>query len=134
MPPRTFSIGTLARDTGVNIETIRYYERIGLLPAPPRTKGNYRSYGLAHRQKLAFIRRARDLGFTMEQVRTLLVLSDHNANPCAEVDSLARQRLADVEQKILGLRKLRSELRDMIGRCERSTVSDCRVIRTLRNF
>jgi Cu(I)-responsive transcriptional regulator len=125
------SIGDLARRTGVKVETIRYYERIGLLPAPPRTQGNYRSYGPLHARRLAFIKRSRDLGFTLDQARALLTLADRTEHDCAEVDSIARDHLADVDRKIADLKALRADLRDMIDHCGRATVADCRVIRSL---
>lgn len=125
------SIGALAHTTGVKVETIRYYERIGLLPAPARTGGNYRSYGPAHQRRLAFIRRSRDLGFTLDQVRTLLDLADRKDRDCADVDAIARSHLADVERKIADLAVLRSELQDMIEHCGQSTVAECRIIRAL---
>lgn len=125
------SIGDLARLTGVKVETIRYYERIGLLSAPPRTAGNYRSYGPAQAQRLAFIKRSRDLGFTLDQARALLVLADRKDHDCIEVDVIARDHLADVERKITDLQTLRGELHDMIDHCGRSIVADCRIIRAL---
>lgn len=131
MSQPVISIGDLARATGVAVETIRYYERIGLLPAPPRTAGNYRSYGDGHRRRLSFIRRSRDLGFTVEQVRTLLELADRTDHDCHAVDSLARRHLDDVERKIADLTALRSELHDLIDHCGRSTVADCRIIQAL---
>jgi Cu(I)-responsive transcriptional regulator len=125
------SIGDLARTSGVAVETIRYYERIGLMPAPARTSGNYRSYDPSHERRLRFIRRSRDLGFTVEEVRALLVLADKTDHDCREVDAMARRHLADVEGKIRDLEILRSELHDMIDHCGRSTVADCLIIRAL---
>ncbi len=131
MSAATTSIGDLARATGVGVETIRYYERIGLFPAPPRTAGNYRSYTVGHLRRLSFIRRSRDLGFTVEQVRALLLLADRTDHDCAEVDAIAHRHLEDVERKIADLLSLRSELHDMIDHCGRSTVAECRIIRAL---
>jgi DNA-binding transcriptional MerR regulator len=125
------SIGDLALATGVAVETIRYYERIGLMPAPPRTRGNYRSYDDGHQRRLSFIRRSRDLGFTVEDVRALLDLADRKEHDCQEVDTMARRQLEDVERKIKALERLRHELHDMIDHCTRSTVADCRIIRSL---
>jgi Cu(I)-responsive transcriptional regulator len=125
------SIGDLALATGVAVETIRYYERIGLMPAPPRTRGNYRSYDDGHQRRLSFIRRSRDLGFTVEDVRALLDLADRREHDCQEVDTMARRQLEDVERKIKALERLRHELHDMIDHCTRSTVADCRIIRSL---
>lgn len=125
------TIGDLARQTGTKVETIRYYERIGLLPAPGRTAGNYRAYDLGHLGRLSFIRRARDLGFSLDQVRELLGLADQRDRSCDAVDLIARQHLADVERKIADLHALRDELADVIGRCGRGTVAECRIIETL---
>jgi DNA-binding transcriptional MerR regulator len=125
------SIGDLALATGVAVETIRYYERIGLMPAPPRTRGNYRSYDDGHQRRLSFIRRSRDLGFTVEDVRALLDLADRREHDCQAVDTMARRHLEDVERKIEALERLRYELHDMIDHCTRSTVADCRIIRSL---
>ena len=94
MTGETFSIGELARTTGTKVETVRYYERIGLLPQPARTGGNYRAYARPHLERLSFIRRGRDLGFSLEEVRELLRLSDDRERPCAEVDHIARAHLA----------------------------------------
>ncbi len=87
------TIGQLGRTTDTKIETIRYYEKIGLLPAPRRTAGNYRSYTVEHLQRLGFIRRARELGFTIEDVRELLKLAGHGEKPCEEVDQLVARHL-----------------------------------------
>ncbi|WP_043336387.1 MerR family transcriptional regulator [Belnapia moabensis] len=125
------SIGALARATGTQVETIRYYERIGLLPAPARTTGNYRSYDPAQLGRLSLIRRARDLGFPLDQVRTLLHLADERDRPCDAVDAIAREHLAEVERKIADLTALRDELTEVIGRCRQNTVADCRIIETL---
>jgi Cu(I)-responsive transcriptional regulator len=125
------SIGNLAKATGTKVETIRYYERIGLLPAPGRTEGNYRSYDEGHLGRLSFIRRARDLGFPLDQVRDLLGLADQRDRSCEAVDVIARQHLAEVERKIADLTALRNELADVIGRCRHGTVAECRIIETL---
>jgi Cu(I)-responsive transcriptional regulator len=125
------TIGDLAKATRSKVETIRYYERIGLLPAPERTEGNYRSYGKAHLGRLSFVRRARDLGFSLAQIRDLLGLADERDRSCEAVDAIARQHLADVERKIADLSALRDELADVIRRCRHSTVAECRIIETL---
>ena len=132
MAQERLAIGDLARATGTKVETIRYYERIGLLPAPPRTRtGNYRSYTADHLNRLSFVRRSRDLGFTLEQIRALLDLSDQRDRDCGAVDAIAREHLDDVERKIGDLNALRRELREIIGRCKRGTVADCRIIEAL---
>ncbi len=124
-------IGDLAKATATKVETIRYYERLGLLPVPGRTPGNYRAYGASHLRRLSFIRRARGLGFSIEQVRELLGLADERDRPCAAVDAIAREHLAEVERKIDDLSALRRELDDLIGRCRRGTVAECRIIEAL---
>jgi Cu(I)-responsive transcriptional regulator len=124
-------IGELSRATGTNIETIRYYERIGLLPEPDRTAANYRSYGDAHRARLAFVRHSRDLGFTIEEVRSLLDLSDDPTRECDEADRIATRHLEQVEEKIAQLTLLRDELARIIGRCRGGIAADCRVIEAL---
>ena len=103
-------IGELASATATKVETVRYYEKIGLLAPPARTSANYRAYGKEHLARLSFIRRARDLGFTLEAVRELLTLSDDKARSCEAVDSIARVHLADIERKISDLAALRTEL------------------------
>lgn len=129
-----WAIGDLAKRTGTKVETIRYYERIGLLPAPGRTAGNYRAYDLGHLGRLSFIRRARDLGFSLDQVRALLGLADQRDRSCVAVDAIARQHLAEVERKLADLTALRAELADVIGRCGQGTVAECRIIETLAPF
>ena len=124
-------IGELSRATGTNIETIRYYERIGLLPAPDRTTANYRSYGDPHRARLTFVRHSRDLGFTIEEVRSLLDLSDDPGRDCSEADRIASRHLAQVEEKIAQLTLLRDELTRIVGRCRGGVAADCRVIEAL---
>jgi Cu(I)-responsive transcriptional regulator len=125
------SIGDLARRTATRVETIRYYERIGLLAEPGRTAANYRAYDQAHLARLAFIRRARALGFPLDQVRGLLQLADQRDRPCAAVDAIARQHLAEIERKIADLHSLRDELADLLDRCGQGTVAACRIIETL---
>src|SRR5256885_1369417 len=94
------AIGTLSKHTGTNVETIRYYERVRLLPAPSRSAGGYRPYGTEHLKRLSFIRRASALGFSLEEVRTLLKLADERKRPCAEVRVVAEAHLDDVRAKI----------------------------------
>lgn len=117
--------------TGTKVETIRYYERIGLLAAPERTAGNYRAYTSEHLNRLSFIRRSRDLGFSLDQVRELLDLSDDRDRPCDAVDAIAKEHLADVDRKIADLRALRRELGNLLAQCRCGTVADCRIIEAL---
>lgn len=130
-PDDSLRIGDLARGTDTKVETIRYYERIGILPAPKRTAGNYRSYGPDHLSRLSFIRRARDLGFSLEEVRHLLSLSDQKNRSCSSVDAIARKHLEDIDRKIADLRSLRRELGSIIDGCGRGIIADCRIIETL---
>jgi len=128
---RTLSIGDLSRYTGVNIETIRYYERIGLLAAPPRTQGRHRLYDEAHRQRLAFIRRSRDLGFSINDTRDLLGLARGHNLTCAEVKALTEQHVACIRAKIRDLRKLDRVLSDLAAKCRGSSVPDCPILDAL---
>jgi Cu(I)-responsive transcriptional regulator len=129
---KLLTIGDMADKTGVKVVTIRYYERIGLLPAPVRTgSGAYRAYGKADLDRLSFIRRARDLGFTLHQIRALLDLAEQRNRDCADVDAIAREHLTEIERKIVDLSALRRELRDLIGSCRCGTVADCRIIEAL---
>jgi Cu(I)-responsive transcriptional regulator len=125
------TIGHLAKGTATKVETIRYYERIGLLPAPTRTEGNYRSYGRPHLQRLSFIRRARGLGFSIEQVRELLSLADDRTRPCDAVDGIAHAHLAEVKRKLADLAVLRRELEQLLGQCRSGTIAECRIIQAL---
>jgi Cu(I)-responsive transcriptional regulator len=125
------SVGDLAKATGTKVETVRWYEKVGILPAPARTAGNYRAYGPEHLNRLSFVRRGRDLGFSLDQVRALLELADQRDRDCGEVDAIARQHLADIERKIADLQRLAAELRHVIGQCRGGTVSECRIIEAL---
>lgn len=127
----THSIGDLAKAAVTKVQTIRYYETIGLLPEPDRSEGNQRRYDDAALRRLAFIRHARELGFTLESIRGLLQLSDQPEHPCADADAIAKARLVEVESRIDRLKALRSELKRMISACEGGTVAHCQVIETL---
>ena len=126
------TIGRLAQSTGVNIETIRYYERIALMPAPRRTEGGHRLYDDHARRRLAFIRRGRDIGFTLEQVRELLHLSQDEGQPCGSVFKVASMHLENVRSKIRDLTRLEAVLADAVGRCEPQTIGPhCAVLEML---
>jgi DNA-binding transcriptional MerR regulator len=127
----TFSIGDLAGQTGTKVETIRYYEKAGLMSPAARTSGNHRAYTQAHIDRLAFIRHSRELGFPLETVRTLLTMADDPTQSCAEVDSIARQHLASVRSRIARLQALEVELSRMVQECGCGRVADCRVIEVL---
>jgi Cu(I)-responsive transcriptional regulator len=128
---KSFNIGALARATGAKVETVRWYEKVGLLPAPARSTGNYRTYGEAHLGRLSFIRRARELGFSLDQIRALLGLVGQPDLPCEAVDAIAREHLAEVDRKIADLQALRRELDSLIGQCGCGTVSECRIVEAL---
>lgn len=127
------SIGTLAKRTGTKVQTIRYYEQIGLLPEPERSTGGQRRYGMAALDRLSFVRHARQLGFPLAAIRELLDLSDDPQRPCDKADHIARRQLQEVERKIARLDALRDELSRMIRQCSGGTASDCRVIEVLRD-
>lgn len=127
------TIGALARKTGTKVQTIRYYEQIGLMPEPGRTGGGQRRYGDAELDRLAFIRHARQLGFSLDAIRELLDLSDHPDRPCEEADTIARRQLRQVEQRMARLEALRAELQRMVRECSGGRTADCRVLEVLRD-
>jgi len=127
------SIGTLARRTGTNVQTIRYYEQIGLMPVPGRSEGGQRRYGTLELDRLAFIRHSRQLGFSLEAIRELLDLSDSPERSCAQVDAVAQKQLREVEARIARLEALRVELQRMIGECRADRVANCRILEVLRD-
>ena len=132
MASKGLSIGEIAKATGIKVVTIRYYEQLGLVSPPARTDGNYRAYSREDLARLRFIRRCRDLGFTLDQVHELLRLSSQKTEECAEVDRITFRHLADVEEKISDLKRLAKELR-RIGNCCRGhgLIADCRIIEAL---
>ena len=123
-----YSIGELSKLTGVNVETIRYYERIKMLPAPPRTASGRRVYGPGEKRTLAFIRRSRELGFTLEEVRALLTLGGPERAPCAEVHKIASAHLANVRRKLSDLVKLEAILAETVAQCTDGATPDCPVL------
>ena len=124
-------IGDLARATDTRVETIRWYEKQGLIPPPSRTSGNYRAYGEAALNRLSFIRRARDLGFPLDQVRALLALAGDANGDCASVDVLAKEHLDEIDRKIADLTALRGEMSGLLASCKGGTIAKCRIIETL---
>ena len=125
-------IGKLSQLTGCNIETVRYYERVGLLPRPSRSASRYRLYDADDVRRLTFVRRARELGFTLDEVRALLALSaDQTEDTCAEVRHVAAGHLADVRAKIADLRAIEGVLEDAVRRCDAGELSGCPVIDAL---
>jgi MerR family mercuric resistance operon transcriptional regulator len=131
MRERSMRRGELAQQSGCNIETVRFYEKQGLLPAPPRTAGGHREYALEHLKRLTFIRRSRELGFRLDQVRDLLALVDGSDWTCAEVRAMTLEHLADVRRKIADLQKLAQILEDMAAQCEGGAVPECPIIDAL---
>ena len=131
MTDAALAIGDLATRTGTKVSTIRYYEDLGLLPVAARTQGNHRVYTPKHSDRLAFIRHARDLGFSLDVVRTLLDLTDTPDASCEDAHRIAKSHLADVEAKLAMLESLRAELRRMVRSCARGRVAECRVIEVL---
>jgi MerR family mercuric resistance operon transcriptional regulator len=125
------AIGALSKHTEVNIETIRFYERIGILPKPPRSAGGQRIYGQDHLKRLSFVRRSRELGFSLDEVRGLLKLVDGGRYTCAEVKMITLDHLADVRRKIADLRRLEQTLADVAGKCRGGKVPKCPVIDAL---
>lgn len=126
-----FTIGQLARRTGAKVQTIRYYEEIGILPEPPRSVGNQRLYDEHAADRLTFIRHARELGFSLEAVRDLLSLADSPGQSCQAADAIARRQLEAVEARMARLRSLKMELERMIEQCQGGKIADCRVIEVL---
>lgn len=121
----------LAHMTGCNLETIRYYENIGVMPAPPRTRNGYRCYDDAHVSRLRFIMRSRDLGFTLNEIRSLLVLVDGGMHTCAEVESVTKQHLENVRAKIIDLNRIERVLSQTVAQCSGKNVPECAVINAL---
>lgn len=125
------SIGKLSKETGVKVPTIRFYEQIGLLPPARRTEGDWRLYGDDARRRLDFIRHARDLGFSIDDIRGLLAVAAHPEAPCEDADTITRAQLAAVDRKIDQLTGLRDELRRMAGACAGGPAAECRIIEAL---
>jgi MerR family mercuric resistance operon transcriptional regulator len=123
--------GDLAERSGCNVETVRFYEKRGLLPEPPRTGGGHRDYDHEHLKRLTFIRRSRELGFTLAEVRGLLSLVDGGGYTCAEVRSLTLQHLDHIQRKIADLQRLALTLEDVAGQCDGDAVPECPIIEAL---
>jgi MerR family transcriptional regulator, mercuric resistance operon regulatory protein len=126
----TFTIGEVSRLTGVNLETIRYYERIRMLPAPSRTEGGRRVYGSSQVQRFKFIRRSRELGFTLDEIRNLLGLVE-GGHACGEVQEAALAHLKTIRRKIADLRRMERTLANTAARCEGGTASNCPIVEIL---
>lgn len=121
----------LARRTGCNHETVRYYEKIGMMPEPPRNASGYRVYDEAHASRLCFILRARELGFSLDEIRGLLDLVDHGTQTCAEVKQRTERHLADVRAKIADLKRIERVLAETASRCSGDEVPQCPVLDAL---
>jgi len=124
-------IGELSKRTGVNIETIRYYERIGVMPKPPRTDGGHRVYTEPDTRRLSFISRSRQLGFSLDEIRALLSLVDSDEYTCADVRVLTLEHAAKIHKKIADLKKLERVLKDMAAQCHGDRVPDCPIVDAL---
>lgn len=128
---RIYSIGQMAKAGKCKVQTIRYYEQIGLLPKPERSEGNQRIYLRRHMDRLGFIRHSRELGFPLDRIREILHLIDDPSRSCGEIDAIARSHLQEVESKIKRLQSMRKELRRMIDQCAGDKVADCRIVEVL---
>ena len=131
MRVNNIAIGQLSKLTGVHIETIRYYERTGVMPKPPRTEGGQRSYSEDFVKRLGFIARSRDLGFSLEDIRSLLGLVDGNGLTCADVRQLTLDHADEARRKIADLKKLERSLRAMADQCHGNRVPECPIIDAL---
>ena len=124
-------IGELAHETGCQIETIRYYERAGVLPPPAREANGYRSYGAPHRRRLRFVRRCRELGFSLNDIRELLRMVDRREYSCAAVEAVGRGHLENVRKRMVDLRRLEAVLSDLVSRCDGGNTPDCSMLESL---
>jgi MerR family mercuric resistance operon transcriptional regulator len=124
----TLTIGVLSELAAVNIETIRYYERVKMLPAPPRTSGGRRIYDATHLRMLAFIRRSRELGFSLDEIRALIRLGSPEKASCRQVRDIASHHLDDIRARIADLRKLERLLARTVAQCTGTTAPDCPVL------
>ncbi len=125
------TIGALSKHTGCNIETVRYYERIGIMPAPARTEGGHRLYSSDHLKRLFFIRRSRELGFSLEEIRGLLRLVDGGDYTCGEVRDLTLQHADEVRRKIADLKRMERVLKGIASQCEGGQIPECPVVDAL---
>lgn len=123
--------GELAQRTGSNLETIRYYEKIGLLPEPPRSSSDYRIYDETHVRRLRFVMRGRQLGFTIEEIRNLLGLVDGRRQTCAEVRTMTEHHLNDIRGKIADLRRIENILANTAAQCSGNEVPECAILEAL---
>ena len=129
--PPFLGIGELSRQTGVGIETIRYFEKIGIMPVPGRSEGGNRRYNTDHLQRLFFINRCRQIGFSQKEIKALLSMVDDKGVTCAEVHHITTEHIADIRKKIRDLTKLEKVLTKMANECSRGDIPDCPIIETL---
>jgi len=127
-PSRGLLIGELSRRTGVNIETIRYYERSGIMPKPKRSEGGHRLYNSEQLNRLAFIKRSRELGFSLKEVCGFLTLIDSDEMTCGEIHVRTMDHLTEVRQKIADLKKMERTLKVMAEQCSRGDTPDCPIV------
>ncbi|MBX3053731.1 MAG: MerR family DNA-binding protein [Caldilineaceae bacterium] len=133
--PKPLTIGRIARQADVHIETIRYYERRGLLPEPPRTQAGYRQYDAESVTRLRFIKEAQALGFTLEEIQGLLALRVDKETSCEDVRHRAEHKVADIEAKISALQEMRNALQEMIAACAQGGPSgECPLLETLERY
>lgn len=123
--------GVLAKQTGVNGETIRYYEKIGLLPEPGRSEGGHRIYDEFHLQRLYFIKRCREMGFTLEEIRELLSLVDRKEVSCERVQNIAEEHVAVITAKVRDLQRMKRTLKELASQCSGKDVPECPIIEAL---
>jgi Cd(II)/Pb(II)-responsive transcriptional regulator len=134
MDAELLKIGELAKQTGSQVETIRYYEREGLLPAPARSEGNYRLYGPAHVERLQFIRHCRSLDMTLSEIRELLSFRDAPDESCNQVNLLLDKHIDHVSQRIRELQALQKQLKALRSTCHSAQAAkDCEILQTLGN-
>ena len=126
-----FTIGHLSERTDCNIETIRYYERIGIMPAPPRSNGGRRIYQHDHIKRLMFIRRSRELGFSIAEIRALLSLVDEGSYSCGEIQTLTIEHIKNIKNKIADLKKLEKTLSRIASQCKADDIPECPIIDAL---
>jgi MerR family transcriptional regulator, mercuric resistance operon regulatory protein len=128
-----YSIGQLAKESSCKVETVHYYEKIGIMPEPLRTEGRHRVYALSHVKRLNFIRRSRELGFKIEQIKDLLKFIDEPNHYCGEVRAMAMQQARIVQDKINDLQRLQSALNEMVTQCKGSnnSIDDCPIVDAL---
>jgi MerR family mercuric resistance operon transcriptional regulator len=131
MNRRLMTIGALSEHTEVNIETIRYYERIGILPKPPRSAGGHRLYAEGYQRHLVFVRRARELGFSLEDVRALLRLTGDRHMACGKAKGITEKHIADIRRKVDELKRLERALSAMVTQCRGDDTSDCPILDAL---